>query len=162
MHPTGVICPRPMRLPALPSLTANSLSLIALCLAVLPVFGMLVTMCSGQEGGFNGSLDAPEAEVLKAVDSVAKDSVVYGTYSYEKEKQLKGAQPAASVKVFGDDPADAKVFFKILENVLAPRHFKETADLGTIYLRYLVQATSPGTTAIHIDALYLEKSRRRQ
>src|SRR5258708_1176321 len=162
MHPTGVICPRPMRLPALPSLTANSLSLIALCLAVLPVFGMLVTMCSGQEGGFNGSLDAPEAEDLKAVDSVAQDSVVYGTYSYEKEKQLKGAHPAEAVKLFHHNPSDAKRVFKILEKILAPRHFKETTDQRTISLRYPVQATSPGTTAIHIDALYVEKSRRRQ
>ncbi len=88
--------------------------------------------------------------------------IVYGTYSYEKEKQLKGAKPASSVKVFGDVPDDGKVFFKVLENVLAPRHFKETADLGTIYIRYIVQGTGPGTTAIHIDALYVEKNRRRQ
>ncbi len=90
------------------------------------------------------------------------DSIVYGTYSYEKEKQLKGAKPASSVKVFGDVPDDGKVFFKVLENVLAPRHFRETADLGTIYIRYIVQGTGPGTTAIHIDALYVEKNRRRQ
>jgi len=83
-------------------------------------------MCVGQEGGFNGSLDAPEAEVLKAVAPIANDSVVYGTYSYEKEKQLKGAKPASSVKVFGDVPDDGKVFFKVLENVLAPRHFNST------------------------------------
>jgi hypothetical protein len=119
-------------------------------------------MCAGQEGGFNGSLDAPEAEALKAVAPIANDSVVYGTYSYEKEKQLKGAKPASSVKVFGDVPDDGKVFFKVLENVLAPRHFKETADLGTIYIRYIVQGTGPGTTAIHIDSLYVEKNRRRQ
>lgn len=104
----------------------------------------------------------PEADVLKAVDLIAHDSVVYGTYSYEKEKQLKGAQPATSVKIFGDTPPDVSVFFKILENVLAPRHFKETADLGTIYLRYLVQSTGSGTTAVHIDAIYVEKNRRRQ
>jgi len=40
-------------------------------------------------GGFNGSLDAPEAEVLKAIVPIVNDSIVYGTYSYEKEKQLR-------------------------------------------------------------------------
>lgn len=131
-------------------------------LTLLLILGLSASFCAAQEGGFNGSLDAPEAEVLKAVQLIVHDSVVYGTYSYEKEKQLKGAKPASSVKVFGEGPDNGKVFFKVLENVLAPRHFKETADLGTIYLRYIVQGTGPSSTAIHIDALYVEKNRRRQ
>ena len=139
-----------------PRLPRQARWFIGLLVALLNVFP-----CFSQEG-FNGSLDAPEAEVLKAVDLIVHDSVVYGTYSYEKEKQLKGAKAAGAVKIFGDNPEDAKVFFKVLENVLAPRHFKETADLGTIYLRYIVQSTGPATTAIHIDALYVEKNRRRQ
>ena len=143
------------------SSTGRSSSRIATRLALFLVVGC-VTLAVAQEGGFNGSLDAPEADVLTAVSSVASDSVVYGTYSYEKEKQLKGAKPASSARVFGDSPDSGKVFFKVLENVLAPRHFKETADLGTIYLRYIVQGTGPGTTAIHIDALYVEKARRRE
>jgi hypothetical protein len=134
---------------------------LARCFIGLLVGFLNVFPCLAQEG-FNGSLDAPEAEVLKAVDLIVHDSVVYGTYSYEKEKQLKGAKAASSAKVFGDNPEDAKVFFKVLENVLAPRHFKDTADLGTIYLRYIVQSTGPATTAIHIDAVYVEKNRRRQ
>jgi hypothetical protein len=151
-----------MRFPAQPCSAAEGLPGSVHCLALVLVVGLLGAVCAGQEGGFNGSLDAPETEVLKAVASIANDPVVYGTYSYEKEKQLKGAKPATSVKVFGDSPTDAKVFFKVLENVLAPRHFKETADLGTIYLRYIVQGTGSGTTAIHIDALYVEKNRRQQ
>ena len=121
-----------------------------------------VSVCRAGDEGFNGSLDAPEAEVLQAVYLIVNDPVVYGTYSYEKEKQLKGAKPASSARVFGDDPDQGKVFFKVLENVLAPRHFKETADLGTIYLRYIVQGTGPATTAIHVDAVYVEKNRRRR
>ncbi|MBI1741227.1 MAG: hypothetical protein HY233_12645 [Acidobacteriales bacterium] len=121
-----------------------------------------VSVCQATASEFAGSLDAPEAEVLKAVRQVVNDPIVYGTYSYEKEKQLKGAKPASSVSAFGDAPDDGKVFFKVAENVLAPRHFKETADLGTIYVRYIVQGTGPGTTSIRIDAIYVEKNRRRQ
>jgi hypothetical protein len=130
-------------------------------LGVICLMAACVSVCRADNGGFNGSLDAPEAEVLKAIHLIVNDPIVYGTYSYEKEKQLKGAKPTSSVRVFGDDPDQGKVFFKVLENVLAPRHFKETADLGTIYLRYIVQGTGPATTAIHVDAVYVEKNRRR-
>lgn len=132
------------------------------CLRLLLVAWLTVTTCAGQDSGFAGSLDAPEAEVLKAVHLIVNDPIVYGTYSYEKEKQLKGAKPADSAPVFGDAPDTGRLFFKVAEDVLAPRHFKETADLGTIYVRYIVQGTGPGTTAIRIDAMYVEKNRRRQ
>jgi hypothetical protein len=131
-------------------------------MGIICLMATCVSVSRAGNEGFNGSLDAPESEVLPAVHLIVNDPVVYGTYSYEKEKQLKGAKPASSVRVFGDDPDQGKVFFKVLENVLAPRHFKETADLGTIYLRYIVQGTGPGTTAIHVDAVYVEKNRRRR
>lgn len=117
-------------------------------------------VCQG--GGYAGSLDAPEAEVLKAVHLVVNDTIVHGTYSYEKEKQLKGAKAAESARVFGELPEAGKVYFKVAENVLAPRHFKETADLGTIYVRYIVRGTGANTTALQVDAVYVEKNRRRQ
>ena len=162
MHSTGVICSPHMVSPSHGRLPGTGLSRIAAFLELFFAVSIAVTLCAGQDSGFNGSLDAPEAEALKAVRLIVNDPIVYGTYSYEKEKQLKGAKPASSVTVFGDSPDDGKVFFKVLENVLAPRHFKETADLGTIYLRYIVHGTGPETTTIHIDAVYVEKSRRRQ
>jgi hypothetical protein len=161
MHALGVICLPQMVSPVL-GRAGLRLPRIPGCFELSLIVMLAVAACAGQEGGFNGSLDAPEAEVLKAVHLIVNDPIVYGTYSYEKEKQLKGAKPASSVKVFGDAPDEGKVFFKVLENVLAPRHFKETADLGTIYLRYIVQGTGSGTTAIHIDAVYVEKNRRRR
>jgi hypothetical protein len=130
-------------------------------LGVICLLATRVSVCQATASEFVGSLDAPEAEVLKAVHQIVNDPIVYGTYSYEKEKQLKGARPADSVSAFGDAPDEGKLFFKVAENVLAPRHFKETADLGTIYVRYIVQGTGPGTTAIRIGAVYVEKNRRR-
>src|SRR4051812_21357308 len=130
-------------------------------LGVVCLFAAQVTLC--QSGpGYSGSLDAPEAAVLRAVHLVVTDPIIYGTYSYEKEKQLRGAKPSNSVTVFGGAPDAGKQFFKVAENVLAPRHFKETADLGTIYVRYIVRGTGPETTALQIDAVYVEKNRRRQ
>src|SRR5260370_7967625 len=83
-------------------------------LGVICLVAACISVCRAGDEGFNGSLDAPEAEVLQAVHLIVNDPVVYGTYSYEKEKQLKGAKPATSVKGFAPNPDQAKVFFKIL------------------------------------------------
>ena len=164
MQSTGVIYPQEMFFSPFNGFMSRVMSPLIwhYALGIVCFLPACVSICQADGGGFNGSLDAPETEVLKAVQLIVNDPIVYGTYSYEKEKQLKGAKPASSVRVFGDDPDQGKVFFKVLENVLAPRHFKETADLGTIYLRYIVQGTGPATTAIHVDAVYVEKNRRRR
>jgi hypothetical protein len=164
MHPNGVICPQEMSFSLFNRFTNRvTASLVRrYALGAIWITVACASVCRASDDGFSGSLDAPEAEVLQAVHLIVNDPIIYGTYSYEKEKQLKGAKPASSVRVFGDDPDQGKVFFKVLENVLAPRHFKETADLGTIYLRYIVLGTGSGTTAVHIDAVYVEKNRRRQ
>ena len=132
-----------------------------LFLGIICVLASQASVC--QVGtGYVSSLEATEAEVLKAMDLAVNDPIVYGTYSYEKDRQLKGAIQADSAPVFGKVQDGGKVFFKVAENVLAPRHFKESADLGTIYVRYIVRGTGSGTTAIQIDAIYVEKNRRRQ
>ena len=131
-------------------------------LAFVFLVGVTASLAHAQDSGYVGTVQAPEDEVLRAVKLVVNDPIVYGTYSYEKERQLKGAKPVASSNAFSDVPDDGKVFFKVAENVLAPRHFKETADMGTISIRYVVQTTGAATTAIRIDAVYVEKNRRRQ
>src|ERR1700704_4233491 len=140
MHPNGVICPQEMSFSLFNRFTNRVTAALVrrYALGAIWITVACASVCRASDDGFSGSLDAPEAEVLQAVQLIVNDPVIYGTYSYEKEKQLNGAKPASSVRVFGDDPDQGKVFFKVLENVLAPRHFKETADLGTIYLRYIV------------------------
>jgi hypothetical protein len=137
-------------------------SVVHWCAAAVVWLGVCASQAHAGDSGYVGTVEAPEEEVLRAVKLVVNDPVVYGTYSYEKEKQLKGAKPAAGSNAFSDVPDDGKVFFKVAEDVLAPRHFKETADLGTISVRYVVQSTGSNTTAIRIDAVYVEKNRRRQ
>jgi len=132
-----------------------------LSLALALLLSVSASLGQAKGPGYVGTVEAPEADVLSAVKSIVHEPVIYGTYSYEKDKQLKGARPADSSNAFADPPEDGKVFFKIAENVLAPRHFKETADMGTVAVRYVVQATGATTTSIRIDAVYVEKNRRR-
>lgn len=108
------------------------------------------------EASFGARFDTPEADVLQAVHEVAADQIVHGTFSYEKEKILYGAHAADSSTAFHDSPAGPHVFYKVAEQVLAPRYFKNSADVGTLTVRYVVQAAGPATTNIQIDAVFID------
>ena len=104
---------------------------------------------------------AGEADVLQAVEEVASDQIIHGTYVYEKEKTLTGAHKAAASSVFQHDQEPGKTFYKVAENVLDPRHFKASNDMGTITVRYIVQGAGSASTSLRIDAVFVETGRRR-
>src|SRR6266513_4904600 len=112
------------------------------------------------EGGFGARLEAPEADVLAAVHEVAADQIIHGTFSYEKEKILYGAHAADSSTAFRETPPGFKAFYKVADRVLAPRYFKNTADIGTITVRYLVQPAGPTACMIHVDAVFVDARHR--
>lgn len=101
-------------------------------------------------------IDAPEADVVQAVQAVSQDPILYGTYSYEKEKILVGAHPAEASRFFGKWDGPGKVFYKVDDNVLAPRYFAETGDIGTITVRYVVHGVNPTQTDVRIDAVFVD------
>ena len=103
---------------------------------------------------------APEADVLQAVEEVSKDQIIHGTYVYEKEKTLRGAHWATSSSAFGDWQEPGKLFYKVAENVLDPRHFKAINGMGTITVRYAVVAVGPNSTSVRIDAVFAESRHR--
>src|SRR5215471_1294667 len=70
-------------------------------------------------------LDTPENQVRQAVEEVASDQIIHGTYSYEKEKTLYGAHAADSSAIFGPWNGPGKAFYKVADDVLAPRFFKD-------------------------------------
>ena len=102
-------------------------------------------------------LDAPPNDVIKAVQEVTQDQIIHGTYSYEKERILYGAHSADSAHVFGTWNGPGRAFYKVANNVLSPRFFKDSGDIGTITLRYVVQETSgaKGVT-LQIDAIFVD------
>jgi hypothetical protein len=108
------------------------------------------------EQGLLVRFDLPEAEVLKAVQEVTQDQIIHGTYSYEKERILYGAHSAASARVFGVWPGPGKAFYKVASKVLSPRFFKDSEDIGTITVRYVVKDAGPGAATVQIDAVFLD------
>lgn len=114
-----------------------------------------------ESADFAVELAAPEAEVLGVVKSVAEDPTVRGTFVYEKEKKITGATPAESSPYFGPWPGPGQAFYKVLTGALAPRHFKESNDMGTITVRYVVQAVNETRTRLRIRAVFVEQGRRK-
>jgi hypothetical protein len=113
------------------------------------------------ESGFVVLVPAPEADVLQAVNAIASDQIIHGTYVYEKEKTLTGARKADSSTAFKDAQELGKTFYKVADGVVDPRHFKESTDIGTITVRYVVQSAGSANTSLRIDAVFLESGRRR-
>ncbi len=101
-------------------------------------------------------VEAPPDDVLKAVQEVTQDQIIHGTYSYEKERILYGAHSANAAQVFGVWKGQGKAFYKVANKVLSPRFFKDSEDIGTISVRYVVQEAGPNAAALQIDAMFVD------
>jgi hypothetical protein len=109
--------------------------------------------------GFIVEIAAPESDILQALQDVLHDQTIHGTYVYEREKTLTGAREVSSASVFCEWKDDGHVFYKEFSNALAPRHFRDSEDLGTITVRYIVRSLNSGSTQLRIDAVFFEKAR---
>jgi hypothetical protein len=110
----------------------------------------------GPPAKFQIRIEAPESDLLAAVAEVAQDQIVHGTYSYDKERILYGAHSAKEAHVFGTWKGSGNVFYKVANNVLSPRYFKDTNDIGTISLRYVVQSADANASILQIDAVFVD------
>jgi hypothetical protein len=100
-------------------------------------------------------------DVLQALNEVLEDQIIHGTLIFDKEPTLTGAVVVPSTPLFEPWKGPGQVFYKIRKDAIAPRHFLESADQGTIAVRYVVTTVSPERTRIRIDAVYVENTRRR-
>lgn len=140
----------------------SALSLAAICwlaLALAPIPAFALPSVAHPPHTLELEIDTPEADVLQAVQAASEDPIVHGTYSYEKEKLLLGARPANSAAVFGKWDGPGKAFYKVDENVIAPRYFEDTGDIGTITVRYIVHGVSQSRTDLRIDAAFVDARR---
>ncbi len=102
------------------------------------------------------SVAAPESDVLAAVQQVTQDQIIHGTYSYDKERILYGAHSAKTAHAFGTWSGSGTVFYKVANNILSPRYFKDTNDIGTISVRYVVQSAGADATIVRIDSVFVD------
>lgn len=110
--------------------------------------------------GFSTELDVPENEVLQAVSDVVNDGIIQGSKEYNKDQYIENANSAASSPLFPAWTDPGKVFYKVRTEVLDPRGFYESNDIGTLAVRYVVQSKVPSKTFLRIDAVFVEDFRR--
>ena len=111
--------------------------------------------------GLGFEVNGAEADVLDVVKAVADDNIIHGTYVYENDKILKGAQAAQSSAYFGAWTGPGHAFYKVLKGAVAPRHFRDSNDAGTIALRYVVQGQGESKTHLWIVAVFVENASRK-
>lgn len=101
----------------------------------------------------------PEAEVSQAVDEVVQNGIIRGTKEYNKDEYISGATVAASTRAFPAWTEGGKVYYKIRAHALDPRNFKDSGDVGTLAVRYVVQGQGDKNTVLRIDAIFVEDFR---
>ncbi len=105
------------------------------------------------------NIPLPAAEVAQVVEDVAQNGVIRGTKEYNKDEFVAGAKAADSSRVFPAWDQGGKVFYKVRMQAIDPRNFKDTNDVGTLAVRYVVQPQGEKNTVLRIDALFKEDFR---
>jgi hypothetical protein len=102
----------------------------------------------------------PESEVAQVVQDVIQNGIIRGTKEYNKDEYLTGATSVTSTRVFTEWTEDGKVFYKVRLRAIDPRNFKDSSDVGTLAVRYVVQPQGEKNTVLRIDARFVEDFRR--
>jgi hypothetical protein len=100
-----------------------------------------------------------EEEVVKAVEDVAQSGIIRGTKEYNKDQYVSGAVASSSCSVFPAWTEGGKIFYKVRLHAIDPRNFKQSGDVGTLAVRYVVVGQSEKNTVLRIDALFVEEFR---
>lgn len=100
------------------------------------------------------------ADVRQAVLAVQKDHIIHGTLIFDKEPILNGAEAVDTTPLFDPWQGQGEVYYKVRKDAIAPRHFLDSGDQGTIAVRYVVIAVTDDRTRVKIDAIYVENAHK--
>jgi hypothetical protein len=139
---------------------ALSLSLLLACLAADSTFAAKGAKDQWVSPGFVKEFEATPEDALQALHEVLEDQVIHGTYIFDKQTTLTGALVVESTPLFEPWKGPGQVFYKIRKDAIAPRHFLDSADQGTIAVRYVLTVLNFGRVRLRIDALYVEASHK--
>ena len=113
-----------------------------------------------RSSGFAGEFVGSKVDVLQAVNEVLEDQIIHGTWIFDKDRTLMDATVVTSTPLFTPWKGPGQAFYKIRKDAIAPRHFLDSADQGTIAVRYIVIPEQEGRTRVRIDAVYVENTHR--
>ncbi len=101
----------------------------------------------------------PATEVNQVVSEIVQNGIIRGTKEYNKDEYVSGAVSASSTRVFPQWTEGGQVYYKIREHALDPRNFKDSGDVGTLAVRYVVQPQGDKNSVLRIDAIFVEDFR---
>jgi hypothetical protein len=131
------------------------ISLLFLCVLCAPQW--LYSKVKETYGeGLNVTVPASEQELLQAVRDVASDNKIEGTKEYNKDPYVSGADQEESTPVFPKWNGPGQVFYKVKKEALDPRNFKDSGDVGTLAVRYIVRHADDQHTNLQIDAIFVD------
>jgi hypothetical protein len=101
----------------------------------------------------------PLDQVAQVVRDVVQNGIIQGTKEYNKDQYVSGAISVASTHLFPTWEGGGQVFYKEREHALDPRNFKDSGDVGTLIVRYVIQPQGDKHTVLQINALFVEEFR---
>jgi hypothetical protein len=131
------------------------LSILIIVLAAVPLLAREKNHVAYGEGLII-NIPLPETEVERVVADIAANGIIRGTKEYNKDEFVSGAQSASTCSAFPAWTQHGKVFYKVRTEALDPRGFKDSNDIGTLAVRYVVQPQGAKNTVLRIDALFKE------
>lgn len=105
------------------------------------------------------NIPMPVAQVEIVVEDVAGNGIIRGTKEYNKDQYVSGAQLAHTPHVFPPWTEAGNVLYKVRTEAIDPVNFKDTNDVGTLEVRYVLQPQGQKNTVLRIDALFQEEFR---
>jgi hypothetical protein len=105
------------------------------------------------------NLPFPENEVAQVVQDVVQNGIIRGTKEYNKDPYVTGATAVSFTHLFPEWTDGGQVFYKQREHAVDPRNFKDSSDVGTLIVRYILQPQGAKNTVLRINALFVEDFR---
>jgi hypothetical protein len=140
---------------------------VSALLGIVPVFMMATSPSFAREKdgiqygvGFISNVPFPQDQVVQVVRDVVQNGIIRGTKEYNKDEYVSGALSVSDTRLFPKWTEGGQVFYKEREHALDPRNFKDSGDVGTLIVRYVVQAQGNQHTILRINAIFVEDFRR--
>lgn len=151
----GICCPRCTR----PTAAVWAIALVFCFAAHVPDLAAREKDAVQYGAGLIVNVPFAEAEVVQVVQEVVQNGIIRGSKEYNKDEFVSGAEAAESTRVFPAWTEGGKVFYKVRLHALDPRNFKDSGDVGTLAVRYVIQAQGGNHTVLRIDARFVEDFR---
>jgi len=141
--------------------TILKIALILLFVASLAALPLSAREKDGIQYGMGLIINVPfpESEVSQVVQDVVQNGIIRGSKEYNKDEYITGATAESSVRVFPAWTEGGKVFYKVRLHALDPRNFKDSGDVGTLAVRYVVQPQGETHSVLQINAVFVEEFR---